>query len=126
MRKLTLALPLLLAACVSPTVEPYAVEVTDKAEYSADLAACAGYAKAYSKPLSVSVIGESAFKGAAANASSGAINALVPVLGAAGNATTEMLNELDLLSTLQRAVFVKCMDKKTERDRSALILEPNL
>jgi hypothetical protein len=118
-------LPLLLAACASPTIEPYAVEVTDKAQYTADLVACARYAQAYSKPLSLSAIGESGIKGAASNASSAAVNVLVPVLGAAGNATTELLNELDLLSTQQRAVFVKCWDKKTERDRSALVLEPN-
>lgn len=126
MRKALLALPMLLAACASPTIAPYAVEVTDQAQYATDLTACTGYAKAYHKGLSLSAIGESGIKGAASNASSAAVNVLIPVLGAAGNATTELLNELDLLSTQQRAVFVKCMDKKTERDRSALVLEPAL
>lgn len=123
-KALPVALPaLLLAACVSATAEPYVAEVTDVGVYQADLKVCTGYAEAYHRGLSVASIGEGAVKGAASNASGAAVNPYVPVLGAAGGATTELLNALDLLNTKQRSVFLTCLSKKTERDRSALVLE---
>lgn len=129
MRKLLLALPMLLCGCggllPTPDAPIYSVEVTDQKQYDADLTICASYANGYHKALSISAIGQSAIKGAASNASSAVLSPLVPAAGAAGNATTELLNELDLLNTQQRGVFLKCMDKKSERDRSALVLEPN-
>lgn len=122
---LTPLLLLALAACASPTEAPYAVNVTDQKAFTADKAQCAEFAKAYHAPLSWASIGEAFVKGAASNSASGAISILVPVIGGAGQATTTALDELDVLTGSQRQVFLKCMDLTTQRDRSALVLEPN-
>lgn len=120
---LTLAALLLLSGCAAATVEPYAVEIADASQYEADLKICAGYAKAYQKGLDFTGVGAGAVKGAAANIGDIAVNPYTPLLGAAGGAANELLNALEILDTKQRSVFLTCLSKKTERDRSALVLE---
>jgi hypothetical protein len=122
---LAVLLPLLCAACASPTEAPYAVEIQDRNAFTADLAACTTYAENYHPGFDASAVGEAALKGAASNASGAAVNVLVPALGGLGAATTETLNRLDIFTGAKRAVFVRCMSLKTQRDGSALVLEPN-
>jgi hypothetical protein len=121
-----LACAAFIAGCAAPTAAPYAVEITDKAQYTADLSACATYALGYKPKFDFRSIGEGFAKGAAGNAASAAVNPWVPVIAGAGQATSAVINGIDLMDAGQRAVFLKCIDKKTTKDGSALVLDPNL
>jgi len=115
-----------LAGCASPTGSPYAVEIVNSAKYSDDLKTCSGYALAYHPKFDAGAIAEAGTNGAASNAASAAVNVIIPALGALGAAGGELLNQIDLMNSAQRRVFLKCMEKKTDRDGSALVLDPNL
>jgi hypothetical protein len=127
-------LPLfLLAGCAGvftssvPTMAVFTPEVYDKYAYTVDLDTCRQYAldPSAQRGFSYKAIGKSGIQGGASNLSGAAVSLLVPALGALGGVTTEALEEFGLTDTRQRAIFVKCLDKKTEMDHSALVLEPN-
>lgn len=126
MKRFAPALLLTLSACSTvPTWEPYAVEVRAPAIYAADVAACRAYALAKPGGVSVTRIGEKAGVAGSQSLSGAAVNPLVPALGALGGATGEALEELGFTDVTQRRTFVKCLDKKTLADGSALVLEPD-
>lgn len=99
-------------------------DVHDAKQWAADLDWCRGKALAYPNRFSAAKIGEQAGKGGASNLAGAAVNPLVPALGALGGATSEGLEELGLTDIAQQRVFVKCLDKVTDKDNSALVLEP--
>lgn len=123
--------PILLAAVLAgcsnlASWQPYAVEIASPAVYAADKASCLTYAQGYSPGLDFSGLGSAAIKGGAQNAPAGVVGGpLIPAVGALGSATTQVLNDLDLLSTDKKRVFVICLREKTRRDRAALVLDPN-
>lgn len=116
---------LALSGCTSVAkLQPYAVEVRDAAQLQIDINNCRVYALNYKRNLSVSAIGTQALKGGAQNLAGAAIQPYVPVLGAAGSGGAEALEELGLTDTAQQKVFIRCLYAKTDKDQSALVLEP--
>lgn len=118
---------LLLAGCSNLKAwQPYAVEISAPGVYEADKSACLSYALAYRPGFDLLGIGSAAIKGGAQNAPAGVVGGpLIPAVGALGAATTQALNDLDLLSTDKKRVFVLCLQEKTRRDGSALMIDPN-
>jgi len=116
-----------LSAC-APTVATEAVytpEIYDQARYTADVNICRGWALKDHAGFSPKAIASAGAKGAAQNAGSAAVNVLIPIAGAAGGIVYESLEELGLTDLRQQRVFIKCVDRKTEWDRSALEIEPS-
>ena len=126
MRAVALSAIFLAGCSTVQTLEPYAPahEIADQARYKSDEDTCRGYALAYHKGLSPTAIGSQAIQGAGQNLAGAAVNPLVPVIGAAGSGGAELANELGLTDTAQVKVFVTCLKVKTQKDGSALVLEP--
>lgn len=117
---------IILTGCTSlANWQPYVREVTDRDRYAADADLCRQYALDYKPGLSLEAVGSGAMRGAAANAAGGALEPLVPAVGALGGATGEVISGLDLLSADAKKVFVICLRSKTEKDGSALVLDPH-
>jgi hypothetical protein len=104
---------------------PYAVQVTDPVQFAADVTFCTTAAQGAPSRFSLGNIATGAIRGGAANAPAAAASPLVPAIGAAAGATSSLMDALDVANAHSRAVFIECLDKKTERDRSALVLEPS-
>ena len=129
MRKMMLAVPFLLSGCaVFPTAAGYSpviVRIDDQAQFDKDVAECHGVADHYSPGLDGGQIAQAAVTGAASNSAYAVINPLVPAAGAAGGAASATISGLDVLGANAIKVLVRCLSKETERDRSALIADPN-
>lgn len=126
-RAFILPIALLLMGCASTvaTEIPLAPEVYNMTLWQRDLDLCRGHALAAKKGLSAKAIGGAGFGGAAQNAGSAPINWLIPVAGAAGGIVYETFEEFGLTDRYQQQVFVKCLDRKTGWDHSALEIQPN-
>lgn len=124
-----LALAAFLAGCGSvATYQPYVGDVDPNggaAALTADEASCLKPALAYVHPLDPGEIASAAAQGGARNASGAALNPLVPVLGAAGGATSELFSELGILNDDQRKVFLRCLDHRGERSGKYSVMDPN-
>lgn len=115
-----------MAACVPiEGYHPYVGDIENQAILDKDEADCASYAKAYSTPLDVDAISSAAVQGGARNASGAALNALVPVLGAAGGASSELLSEVGLLNDDKRKVFLRCLDHRGVKSGAYNVMDPN-
>ena len=122
-RIVALCLPFFLAACADLT-PPFAIDIKDQAAYDADLKDCTAAAKAYHKSLSLGAVASGAVIGGAQNAAGAAVNPLVPAIGALGGATTAAVSGIDALGLNQQKVLNLCMDRRGERSRAYLVLEP--
>jgi uncharacterized protein YceK len=131
MRALAILACLALAGCgtiqslTAPDLTVYAPKVNDQKQYDADKEYCRLAALGYSKQFDLFGTLNDAAQGAAGNISSIPINPIAPAYGAAGNAGADVLKSIGVLNADQRRVYIKCLDKLTERDNSALVLEPN-
>lgn len=105
--------------------EPYVQDIVQPAELIKDEIACRDYALAYATPIDLSAIFTSAAQGGANNASGAAINPLVPVLGAAGGATSAALSQLGILNNDQKRIFLRCLEHRGERSRAYNVMDPN-
>lgn len=115
----------MLAGCATPqTFSPYVVEISHPDTYSADLALCRTYAEDYSRGIDIGSIGSGAAVGAAQNAAGGAVNPLVPAVGALGGASTAVINGLDLLDAQAIKVLLRCLERKSDRNHAYLVLDP--
>lgn len=127
MKLFPLPFVLALAGCSSvASYAPYVGDVVDPAALAADEKDCLVLALAYATPVDLSAIGAAAAKGAANNATGAAVNPLVPVLGAAGAATSTALSQLGILNDDQRKVFLRCLEHRGERSRAYDVIDPNL
>lgn len=113
-----------LAACAAE-ISPYAVEITDRAQYAADLKACQGYVQEYPKHFSVGAVGAGIVEGAAQSAAAGAINPIIPAIGALGGGVQAGMEGLNLSSENGQKMVALCMAKKGERSRAYLVMDPN-
>ena len=126
-RVLAIVAAVAVAGCHTvPTMQPLvAGPPNDAAQWASDLEFCRAVALAANKPLSVGTITTKGSEGFASNLPGAVAQWYVPVLGAAGNATSETLDEIGITDVYQQRVFIKCLDRKTEWDRSALEVEPS-
>jgi hypothetical protein len=131
MRLTVLALPLFLAGCVifpSPdTYEPLTAEVTDAAQYEVDLASCHAVAHNYKPGLNGGAVARAAISGAANNTAYAVLPpiGLVPLAGAAGGAVGASFTGLGINGEKTIKVLVKCLEERTRRDKSAIVVDPN-
>lgn len=126
MKPAALFAAIFLSGCASVAdYRPYVVDVVDPATLARDERECLAAAEAYSAPLSIGAIANGAAQGASNNASGAALNPLVPVLGAAGGATSVLLSEIGLLNNDQRRVFLLCLSHRGERSRAYDVIDPN-
>ena len=119
-----LALPLILMGCAIPYV-PVPIEVTNEAAFKIDVAECLAAGDAYASKLDVMDIGASAVTGATRNAAGAAVSPLMPLIGAAGDTTTQLITGLNIMGHASANVARHCLDEKTHRDGSAIIANPN-
>jgi len=133
-RRLALALPVLLCGCAGlPDYKPYVV-VADAPQYQRDDAYCRHVAALDpNSGLSTGAIAGQGGKGAASNlpaslpamgTSTKGMNWFVILFGAIGGSLGEVSEELHVTDVRQQRIFLKCLDKITERDRSGLVVEP--
>lgn len=116
----------LLAGCASvKDYLPYVEDVANPSELFKDEVECNRYAVAYKTPFDLEAIATGAAQGGANNASGAAINPLVPLLGAAGGATSAALSQLGILNNDQRRVFLKCLEHRGERSHAYNVMDPN-
>jgi hypothetical protein len=121
-----LFLLLLLGGCAPLSeYQPYVVDVIDTAALANDKAHCLSVAEAYNPGLDLGTIASSAAQGGASNLAGAAVNPYVPVLGAAGGATSATLQGLGLLSSAQKRVFLLCLSHLGERSRAYDVVDPN-
>lgn len=113
----------LLSACAPFT--PFAVEISDQSQFTSDLSTCQGYATLYHPGINPLDLASSGALGAIQNAPAGAVNPLIPVIGALGGTTTAAINGLDLLSTNQRKIVTLCMAAKGDKSGKYLVIDPN-
>ena len=116
-----------LASCATNPSQPapYVIDITDQSALDQDKIDCEGAALGYKAPLSATQIGASAAKGAANNAAGAAVNPLVPVLGAAGAATSTTLDELGVLNTKQRRVYLLCLAHRGAKSGAYNVIDPD-
>lgn len=126
MRFAAVALAFILSGCgFASGYQPYIQDITDHAALAEDEIACRDYALAYHTPIDLNSILTSAAQGGARNASGAALNPLVPILGAAGGATSEVLSQLGVLNNDQLRVFLRCLEHRGERSHAYNVMDPN-
>lgn len=123
MRRVILALPLLLAGCASYMPQP--IEITDATKYSADVQMCLAAAQNYQPQVDFGNIGAATITGAASNASMAVINPLVPVVGAASGLASSSATAFNLMGQAKRNVAKHCVLEATHRDESAIVADPD-
>lgn len=126
MRKLWLALPILLLGCAPSTpFEPYTIDIQSQPRYAADLAECRLAANNYPQKLSPQAIGAGAAVGAAQNAPGAAINPVVPAIGALGGAAQAAINGMGAFGANQQKIIISCMKQKGANSGAYLVIDPN-
>lgn len=117
---------LVLAGCVSVAdYQPAVTDITDQAVLTRDEAVCRSVALGYEPGLDIGNITSQAVQGGASNLAGAAVNAWVPVLGAAGGASSAALNGFGVLKTDQRKVFLKCLDHRGVKSGAYSVIDPN-
>ncbi len=115
-----------LLGCVSvSTFTPYAPVVYNPKQYALDGQRCLQYARNYSPGVDLQGIASAGVTGAVQNVAEAAISPAAVGLSAAGAAGAQALSGLGLNSQAQIHVYVLCLDHFTDRDHSALVLDPN-
>lgn len=126
MRFAVVGLVLLLSGCgFAAGYQPYVQDIIDPAALASDELACRDYALAYQTPLNLNSILTGAAQGGTKNVASAAINPIIPVLGAVGGGTSELLSQLGVLNDDQRRVFLRCLEHRGERSRAYNVMDPN-
>lgn len=116
---------LLLCGCAGPVYVPQPLEIINHRQYIIDALFCQKAAAAYRSRLDVSSVAYDAISGGAKDASGAAINPLVPVLGAAGGATSALADGLGVLGRARQQVAKHCLIERTRRDESAIEADPD-
>jgi hypothetical protein len=117
-----------LTACgtLAPDFSAYVVGVKDQAALTADRTECARLAAGYPNPFSPAKIAVLGVKGGLSQAPAAAIPPhIAPALGALGAAGSALLDQLGVISTSQRGVFLTCLRHRSERSGAYEVLEPN-
>lgn len=117
-------LALFLAGCATALVVPYAPIVLDRKAFDADVASCRAATKDYRTRFDVVGIGESGASAAAKAIPQGAVAPLAIPLSAVGAATSAAIDGLGLSDRERTVAFLKCVDRETEWDRSAVFADP--
>lgn len=126
MRLGVVGLTIILSGCgFASGYTPYIQDITDQTVLARDEVACRDYALAYHTPVDLNSILTGAAQGGARNVASAAINPIIPVLGAAGGATSEILSQLGVLNNDQLRVFLRCLEHRGERSRAYSVMDPN-
>jgi len=102
----------------------YTPEISDPVQYNKDLVLCRGYALKLPSSVSPTKLSQRAGEGGAKELAGAAVTWYAPVLGLLGGFSQEALEEFGLTDRRQQQAFVKCVDRKTEWDHSALEIEP--
>lgn len=124
---LAICAALALAGCAGlSSYKPFVIDITDAGALTKDQNDCLAIAQTYRSPISIGSIGTAAVEGGGNNLAGGALNPLVPALGAAGGASAELLKDIDLLGSQQRRVFLLCLDHRGERSHAYSVVDPNL
>ena len=124
--RLWLVLLVIVGGCASvDSYSPYVVDISQPDVLIVDEKQCLAAADAYTAPLNLNAVASGAAQGAANNASGAALNPLVPVLGAAGGATSALLSGLGVLNNDQRRVFLLCLSHRGERSHAYNVVDPN-
>lgn len=119
-----LALPLL-SGCLS-SYAPLTLEVSDPAQYAADLKFCQAAGGAYTPKASTADIAQATFEGGAGTISYLPLNPLIPVLGAAGGAAAAASNATgyDLTGRSKTNVARHCLYDRLAADHAAIVAKP--
>lgn len=129
-RKLRLALPLLLGACapmtdwIAPSYVPVPIHVYDQVRYSNDVVECRAAGQSYQPDFALGTIVTRTVDGATSNTSLIPVSPLVPAFGAAGGAAGALGDGLDLASRQHANVFRNCLFEETRRDGAAILADP--
>lgn len=119
-----------LVACAAPSFMPFTVEITDRAAFTADLAACPKYAAQYQQSLSVRRVAQTAAAGAVSNGPAAVINpavgGVVIGLGAASSGASEIAGELGVIDLNVDKITAHCLHDKGQRSGAYLVIDPNL
>lgn len=122
--KCVFILALSLAGCASPPIIPYTPIVYDSAKLAEDVLACRAATGDYRTRFNALSIGESAGSAAAAALPQAAIDPLSVGLSALGAAGAATINGLGLSSHDKTTAFLRCVDRLTLWDRSAVFADP--
>lgn len=127
MRKLVLALPLLLCACATP-YDPSAdiYDVTDHVQVQKDEADCAALAAKYKRPFNTQGIAVAGAQGVGSNLGLGATSITGPILGGVGGILTSLMQYLGLVDTDTPRAYQGCLLQRFNKDKSAILVEPPL
>lgn len=121
-----LAASLLLASCAEGPPLAYTPLIYDAHAYAADVAICRDAAKAYQEPVSAAAIGEAGASAGVRAIPQAAVSPLAVGLSALGGAGGTAIDELGLTGHTRARVFLLCLDRLTEWDRSAVVADPRL
>lgn len=121
--RLAIGLGLVVAGCSVYVPQP--IEISDQKQYAADWNKCQSAATAYKPSLSLGDVASATVSGGASNAAGAVINPLVPVIGAAGGATSSLASGFNLMGQARKNVARHCLEELTHRDRSAVIADPD-
>ena len=124
MHRLTVLLALLLVGCSTQYIS-VPIEIFNNDQYLADVSECRQAAVAYHPQLHILNVVIGAVSGGAENAVGGVINPLVPVVGAAGGASSALAEGLGVLSYARQNIFKNCLLEKTRIDHSAITANPD-
>lgn len=121
------ALCLALSGCADVSAyQPYITDVTDPAALSTDKADCLVRAQAYKPPTDLGSLATAAATGAGSNLAEGAINPLVPALGAAGGVAVAGMKSVGLNGADKIRVYLRCLSNRSLRSGAYAMLDPAL
>lgn len=109
----------------STTYVPVTVEVTDPAQYAADLRKCHSVADNYSPGFDTGTVAQATVTGATSNAAEAVLNPLIPAAGAVGGAATATMAGIGITGQDSIVILAKCITGLTNRDHSALVADPH-
>jgi hypothetical protein len=117
---------LILAGCsTAPPTPPIVFEVKDSSAFIDDFALCSSHALEAKRRVSVSSIGVAGARSGLSTAPTAAINPLAPAIGAVAGATSEALNELNVLGHDAQRLTVRCMERKGDKSGAYFVLDPD-
>ncbi len=115
-----------LLGCVSvSTFTPYAPVVYNPKQYALDAQKCLQYARNYNPGIDLQGIASAGVTGALQNLAEDDLKPTDDGLSHAAADGPQALSGLGLNSQTQIHVYVLCLDHFTDRDHSALVLDPN-
>lgn len=119
---LTVLVSFVLSSCglMTPSYSLYAPEKALPDQFQSDRVACQSYAERYAPPFDVLGLGLAASNGALSEP----LSPTTAAIGGAAGLANSALSQLGASPADRRAVFLTCVQKKTDADHSGLVLDP--